>query len=353
MMKKIVFFFIVIAILLVSLAMKESSNNGWKEDDNSKFIKFSHTYHVKEAGVACEDCHHSAKTSKQSSDNLMGDHESCKTCHEDELSNKCGLCHIDPDNITAIPNPEREIIFSHENHAGKRDVKCEACHAGLDGVKYATAENMPTMTNCVNCHTDKKALLECAGCHTDFVNLIPSDHLKGDFKKDHKYLTRLGEQNVSCASCHTENFCQDCHTGIELKGFGSYKDLMADPYARTPLRDTPRGQKLQNVHNLNYRYTHGIDARSKATDCNACHEQQTFCAECHRAGSNVTQERIRPINHDEPGFKLFGKGSGGGRHAELANKDIEYCMSCHDVEGKDPVCMMCHTVSGEVNYDNE
>jgi hypothetical protein len=45
----------------------------------------------------------------------------------------------------------------------------------------------------------------------------------------------------------------------------------------------------------------------------------------------------------EPGFKLFTKGSGGGLHAKLAERDIEYCASCHDVEGADPVCMMCHT----------
>jgi hypothetical protein len=342
-MKKIVFFLIISAVVIISIAMKEPSYTGWKEQQHSKFIKFTHSFHIKDAGAACEDCHHAAKASKQSSDNLLGDHESCKSCHEEQLANKCDFCHIDPENITAILNPGHEIIFSHEGHTSKRNIKCETCHSGLDAVTYATAENMPSMTVCLNCHSAEKASVDCAACHTNFVSLIPSDHIEGDFRKDHKQLTRIGGLSVPCSNCHTESFCQDCHSGIELKGFGSYKDLMADPYTRTPMRDTPREQKLQNIHNLNYRFTHGIDARSKAIDCYVCHDQQTFCAECHQSGGNITQDKIRPKNHDEPGFKTVGKGSGGGRHAELAERDIEYCMSCHDVEGKDPVCMMCHT----------
>ena len=342
-MKKLIFFSVIIVIVFISVAMKSPTPTRWDEKDHSKYIKFTHTFHLKDAGAECVDCHHTAKASKLSSDNLLGDHESCKSCHEDQLSNKCDFCHIDPDNIVAIPNPKRDLTFSHEQHASKQNIKCETCHADLESATYATSENMPSMTKCINCHTEKKAPVECAACHTNLVNLIPQDHLTGDFKKDHKRLTRIGEQSVSCASCHTDNFCQDCHTGVELRGFGSYKDLMADPYTRTPLRDSPREQKMQNIHNLNYRFTHGIDARSKAIDCYACHDQQTFCVECHQAGGNITQEKIRPKNHDEPGFKLIGKGSGGGKHAELAERDIEYCMSCHDVEGKDPVCMMCHT----------
>ena len=46
---------------------------------------------------------------------------------------------------------------------------------------------------------------------------------------------------------------------------------------------------LQNVHELNYRFTHGIDARSRQTECASCHSTQTFCAQCHEAGGNITQ----------------------------------------------------------------
>jgi len=346
-MKKIIFITIVMAFAWLFMAMRVPSSGSWNETDHAKYLHFSHKFHVKDQGVACEDCHHDAKASKQSSDNIIGDHESCKACHEEQLSNTCNYCHVDPENITPIPAAERELRFSHELHATTNGIKCETCHAGLSDVTYATAANMPTMTVCMNCHKKQSAPTECGTCHTNFAGLIPKDHLNGDFKKVHKEMTRLGELSVSCATCHTESFCQNCHSGIELKGFGTYKDLMADPSPRMSLRVTPRETKLQNVHNLNYKYTHGVDARSNATDCYACHEQQTFCVECHQAG-NLIEGKIRPKNHDLLGFKTFGKGSGGGRHAELAERNIEYCMSCHDVEGKDPVCMICHTENGGV-----
>lgn len=41
-------------------------------------------------------------------------------------------------------------------------------------------------------------------------------------------------------------------------------------------------------------------------------------------------------------FKTLGVGSGGGDHATLAKRDIERCMSCHDVNGADPTCITCH-----------
>ena len=49
-----------------------------------------------------------------------------------------------------------------------------------------------------------------------------------------------------------------------------------------------------------------------------------------------------PASHIGSGFTTLGVGSGGGRHAELARRDIESCMTCHDARGGDPVCITCH-----------
>jgi hypothetical protein len=325
--------FIISLLLFLSLA--------WVSDDHEKQIKFSHTFHVKESGIECSTCHYNALNSKLSSDDLIGDHESCKSCHEEPLASNCIFCHIDPDNIQPMKNPEREIIFSHSQHTAK-SIECTTCHRGLDEVKYASSANMPAMEDCMNCHTKKNVSKECSACHTDFAGLIPKNHREGEFRKDHKRQTRIGGMDTNCSMCHNESFCQNCHAGIELQRFGG-KELMTDPSTRTQLKDSPNELKLQQVHNLNFKFTHGIDAKSKKTDCYSCHEQSTFCAECHQSGGNINQMKIKPQNHSEPGFKLFTKGSGGGLHAKLAERDIEYCASCHDVEGADPVCMMCHT----------
>jgi hypothetical protein len=79
-----------------------------------------------------------------------------------------------------------------------------------------------------------------------------------------------------------------------------------------------------------------------------CHEPQSFCAECHAAGGNINQTRFRPASHNVAGFTTIGRGSGGGLHAEEARRDMESCISCHDVEGQDPTCMTCHNETGGV-----
>jgi hypothetical protein len=346
--RDIILIFSLIAAAVVAVAMREPLSQWQDEQDHSKSIKFSHTFHIKDQGIACEDCHILAKGSQQASDNILGNHESCKSCHEEQLSNNCAYCHVDPDNIVAIKNPERDILFSHELHTTKQSFKCETCHAGLDSVQYATLENMPAMNTCMKCHTSQKVSTNCETCHNDFAGLIPSDHLAGDFKKDHKKITRISGLDISCATCHSESFCQDCHTGIELHSFGIMKDLMTDPSPRGSTKDSPKQLRLQQVHDLNYRFTHGVDVKAKTLDCSSCHDQQEFCVKCHDAGGNITQQKIRPQSHNEAGFAIPIKGSGGGRHAELARRDIESCISCHDVKGKDPICLMCHTENGGV-----
>ncbi len=338
----------ILAVVAVSVAMEVPSKSYWQEPDHSKFIKFSHTFHVKDQGIACEDCHVSVKASKLSSDTLLGSHESCKTCHEEQISNNCGYCHTTPDNIVPIPHPERELIFSHELHTTKHEIKCETCHSGLDTVTFASGRNMPVMNTCVDCHSQQKVSTNCESCHTNFTTLVPDDHLVADFHTNHQKLTRLGIANVTCKTCHTESFCQDCHTGTELQSFSGTRDLMADPSPRTSTKDSPKQLRLQQVHSLNYRFTHGIDAKSKALDCASCHEQQTFCVTCHEAGGDITQQKFKPESHNIAGFTTIGKGSGGGRHAELARRDIESCMACHDVQGSDPTCTLCHTENGGV-----
>jgi hypothetical protein len=51
---------------------------------------------------------------------------------------------------------------------------------------------------------------------------------------------------------------------------------------------------------------------------------------------------IAPQSHRQPGFTTLGVNTGGGLHSELAKKDVESCVSCHDMQGADPVCITCH-----------
>lgn len=309
-------------------------------------LKFSHKLHVQGQGVACQDCHTTVLASTQSSDRLLGDHSTCSTCHGDVISGNCSYCHTDTSNIRPMQKPEREMVFSHALHADKHQIACVSCHAGIDSVETVIPVAMPAMELCMDCHEQQQQSIQCRTCHSDVTSLIPDDHLRTDFRKDHKRMVRAGTVEITCAQCHDETFCQDCHTGTELRSFTELGGLMSDPSPRHSISSSPNQLRLQMVHDLNYRYTHAIDARTKQFDCTTCHEDG-FCTRCHQAGT-LTETRVRPASHDQAGFTTLGRGSGGGLHATLARRDIESCAACHNVQGADPVCTTCHNTDGTV-----
>lgn len=354
-MTRLYWFFAILLGLLVAAAIPmtksawfSAPNPGVKpEEDRSAVIKFSHKLHIVEQGVACDACHNSAATSKSSADNLLGKMADCGTCHDVTDQQQCILCHTDRERMVPFENPVREVIFSHDTHASARSIACETCHSGLDKVDLSTKASLPAMATCNTCHDNVKATNTCESCHTNFANLIPEDHLRVDFRRTHRDQVRLGSMQTGCQTCHSNSFCQQCHGGAILKSFGK-RDLMSDPEPRRSTKDSPDQLNLMNAHDLNYRFTHGIDAKARQSDCATCHDRRTFCAECHAAGGNVTQQKFKPISHDVTGYVTIGVGSGGGIHAQEARRDIERCMSCHDVAGGDPTCLLCHTESGRV-----
>ncbi len=328
--------------VFIALAMREAPLQAGQEEDRSKLITFSHKYHLQEVGVSCEDCHTEVRTSKRASDNLLTKQANCVTCHEEQVKNNCTYCHVDEKNLAPFANPLREIIFTHEKHVGDLNVKCETCHEGLEKVEYASATNLPSMAVCSTCHDNKAASTICESCHTNFTTLLPTDHKVGNFRKEHQQLIRVGSFDVSCETCHTQNFCQDCHDGANLVRFPNRKDAMTPPSAKSGADDTPKKMGLQNVHSLNYRFTHGLEAKGRVSDCYSCHSRETFCSTCHAEGG-ILQRSFKPAWHLTPDFASAIPQLGGNRHAEFARRDIETCISCHDVQGKDPTCMLCHT----------
>jgi hypothetical protein len=332
---------VIAGALFTAIARKSAAPDSWPENSDQTALKFSHALHITQAGVACADCHTGGLTSTTSADNLRPNHDNCAGCHEEQINNTCNYCHRDTVDIKAVRAPDRTILFSHAQHNAMKEVECVTCHAGLDKVEYAGPANMPAMTACTACHNNAAATSACEACHTSFTNLIPQDHLVADFKKEHRQRTRLGALEVSCATCHTQDFCADCHGAAPLSQMGR-SALMSDPAPRTsPGADGPRTMSLQMVHSMNYRFTHGADAKARTSECATCHSTQTFCVECHASGDNL-MPGARPASHLGAGFTTLGAGSGGGGHAVLARRDIESCMSCHDVRGGDPVCMTCH-----------
>ena len=335
-----------LTIFLLSGALAQSK-------DQPATIKFSHRFHVRDAGVACADCHTAAPTSTLASDTLLATHENCKTCHEEQLASKCTFCHTsdDPTTYTTTPLPGRNLIFSHQLHVETQKVECETCHTGVDKAEIGVNVAIPVMATCNTCHNDVKASNVCETCHVDMAALRPREHNRTDFVREHKRIARVS--TATCASCHTQESCSDCHNGSDLvKVDVPGKDLMSLRSPRLTAIDRGQETRLTKVHDLNFKFTHGLAVEGKKLDCQSCHNQQTFCVTCHEAGGDVNQAKFQPDSHRKVGFVTLGVGSGGGLHAKLARRDIESCAACHDSQGADPACITCHMDSDGIKGTN-
>ncbi|MEI7905877.1 MAG: cytochrome c3 family protein [Bacteroidota bacterium] len=331
-----------IASLLIALVIIVRTSAVAGEDaqlDKKQILKFSHSKHI-DSGIECSSCHTPEKLTKNASEKMLPTHTECQTCHEQEVNDKCSMCHVDEKNPEALPNPIREIRFDHQKHVVGQKAECVTCHQGMDKTDYAEAKNLPAMATCVTCHNGVKAVNQCEACHTNLAGLRPSTHMVANFKREHARVMNGRTYDAKCQSCHTEASCMECHDGTNLTKLSpNEKTGMMSP--RKFGTDRPAALSAQNVHDLNYKFTHGIDAKGRSADCQTCHKQQTFCTDCHMNGS-VALGGIVPTSHEQAGFTTVGIGSGGGVHATLAKRDIQRCAVCHDTEGGDPTCVTCH-----------
>ena len=257
-------------------------------------VIFSHALHT---DLECTDCHTDIDKSTLAEDRNLPTMDVCGDCHDIESEEECRQCHRNPDEPEASPHPDRSILFSHQNHLGRRP-DCAVCHGSIATSPSPQPEHMPDMARCLSCHEGVKAGNACGLCHSDHISLAdihPAEwrHQHGDqapFKTDW------------CLQCHQgASSCIDCHRGDNLTG---------------------------SIHDLNYRFTHGLDAKNKRTDCSRCHDGQTFCNDCHE------RENLFPLLHSTIAWLTD--------HGRAARRDVENCASCHDTD--DPTCARggCH-----------
>jgi hypothetical protein len=340
---KFTHFYILIAALGIALFAAFSSNKTHSEIQGNKgIIKFSHKTHKDAAD--CETCHKAVLTSKSLNDRLLPDHDNCKDCHEVDNEKNCNTCHYEGINEPLI-QPKSEIIFNHSSHVTNQKIKCETCHHGVSDVDYAEdapAVN-PKMESCYTCHNGNTlASNACESCHISTVDLKPQSHKSAAFISAHKFAAK--EFNANCVMCHDNASCQECHTSTTMITEKNTPNNFYRPYVPSNPGSGVKQQQITKVHDLNYVYTHGIDAKGKTTECQSCHDVDSFCATCHQGrDADYSMGGVAPYTHLKPTFMSIGVGSGGGDHARLARRDIESCAACHDVQGGDPICISCHT----------
>ena len=264
-------------------------------------LLFSHKLHAEDVEASCTDCHAAADTSSLSSHNLLPDMDTCYNCHDTDA--ECSLCHKDPDNAVAYPRITTYIAkFPHVKHVSQ-EIECSTCHANVAKSDNIFDSHLPTMSSCVTCHSDVEKIEYCFDCHASQEDLKPVDH-KLDWTKAHGPASHIDESN--CEMCHSDNQCLECHQQDNLD---------------------------RKVHPLNYRNNHSLFAKGNKDNCYTCHEELSFCSDCHR------QELVLPRNHSSAGWSNLNNGGG---HARAAKLDLDDCLSCHNDSNGEPICAQCH-----------
>lgn len=267
---------------------------------------FSHEYHAEEVGAECSDCHEAAQSSLTTGDNLLPAMETCYSCH-DEDETECTLCHTNPDEGAEVPRiAEYAALFAHKTHIDAGE-DCITCHKGItEKEDPAEGYHLPDGSTCTDCHGAadlREDVAQCISCHGKDFGLKPADHTVS-WGKDHGINWQI--QSNSCNHCHSMSYCQDCHQGDNLDRI---------------------------VHPLNYRNSHGLEARANKENCLTCHQEFSFCNDCHLI------EMVMPKSHSFAGWSNF---TNGGLHAREAQYDFDYCQSCHSDANSEVVCIRCH-----------
>jgi hypothetical protein len=305
-------------------------------------LRFSHQQHLAQ-GLDCRKCHQGIDKSRRAVDDNFPRGKACDECHgaqhplgKGEVA-KCGTCHtgVDAGRVTsALTAPAPHLKFSHEMHL-KKGARCETCHGDMSKVRLATTLQLPSEDTCLSCHDGIKATQRCGACHQQKPDgklltrptgaraapvLLPRDDVWGaahdlNFVEDHKGIAKANPG--LCKSCHDEDDCQDCHTGV-----------------LRPMR----------IHAGDYLTTHAMDARARTQDCQSCHRLQSDCNACHeRLGLTSGPEGAFGVG-SSLSFHPDGWSGPPGMpqsHAFAAQRNIGACASCHDEDS----CLACHATT--------
>jgi hypothetical protein len=137
-----------------------------------------------------------------------------------------------------------------------------ACSLLSPDASFSPAHPQDSLTarpQCSTCHESETL----KGAQKPFASF---DH-NATFVKDHKF--QAGSDSNVCASCHSQSFCTECHTG---------KTMMKPSTMRgdRPDREMP--------HRGDYMTMHKVDGRNDPTGCFKCHGRANNdkCLICHK-----------------------------------------------------------------------
>jgi hypothetical protein len=289
-------------------------------------IKAPHERH-KKGDVECLACHETIFDSESLATVDLPKEAKCFECHKEEKKNKqCDFCHTQPANPATFAPKERHLIVSHKLHLEKNE-DCTVCHKVLP--EPGEPVTPPPMEACLACHEHQEQFDQgrCEVCHDSLTRFalrpISSFSHQGEFLKGHAPLARSRPE--SCATCHDQRFCTDCHASTVA--------------ASIQVRFPDAVDRLL-VHRGDFLGRHTIEQRADPVLCARCHST-SFCSDCHTR-TGLTPEGAPGLNPHGPGVN---DSTARDFHGTEARRDILSCAACHD-QGAASNCVSCHRVGG-------
>ena len=220
-------------------------------------LKFNHAVHVAK-DIGCERCHGSVDKVKLATRQNLPKMETCLECHHPggEAAGACSTCHLTDERgkvAKVMPNGARlvpelgnpfgvyhspDYARQHEHDAFVRGDTCDACHteseclachdAAIKTLKvhpndWITLHPVPAKHGALECQSCHNYQEFCATCHERVGIGQQSDpRLRAANVSVHPpgWATELGPNHHgvwasrdinSCASCHREEGCIQCH----------------------------------------------------------------------------------------------------------------------------------------------
>ncbi len=186
-------------------------------------IKFNHTLHAGENGIACVYCHHSATKSKHAG---IPSANICMNCHKGinqgrseegtkDIQKIYAAVGWDPDAMafTGEENPIQWVkvhnlpdhaYFNHAQHYVVGQIECQECHGQIQAEYTVAGQYSPlTMGWCIDCHNKTEVKMEGNGYY-DEVHKRLVDSNKEELKKylEDGVITARELGGWECAKCH-------------------------------------------------------------------------------------------------------------------------------------------------------
>jgi len=291
-------------------------------------IQFSHAKHI-EAEVECMTCHYEVYESEALGPSYRPLEEVCMECHFEERDNgNCVMCHENVQRAGPFPPRGLHLNLSHVQHIERVEEDCRVCHRDLPEPR-ASIPVVPPMDACLSCHEHAQDFADgrCDRCHEDLnryaLQPVTRFSHQGDWVHTHPLSARSSAE--TCARCHDQRFCADCH---------------ASTVAMPVEVQWPERVDRSFVHRNDWISRHPVEAEGGTLLCQRCHGE-SFCVDCHRTqnltASGTDPRRPHPRGWAFPGSAVF--------HGTEARRDIARCAACHD-EGGNSICIQCHRVGG-------